>query len=291
MKKGYLYAAIAILCWSTVAPATKMLVTELPNMQVLFICSAIATVTLLLFNLQQKNLHILKGYTARDFAIQAGLGALGIFAYTAFYNFGLQRLSAQDANIINYLWPIMIILFSIPILKEKFTLKKMAAVFLSFFGLVVIVTRGSFGNIEMGSFAGIAACVAAAVCFGLFSALNKKTGYNQFIGMMIFFAVSALFSGIALLPGGELRPLSAGQIGGLVWVGVATYAVAYLAWALALKGGDTAKISNLAYMVPFLNIIFSVILLGENVYVYSVVGLMFIVVGILLQSMALLKRR
>jgi len=209
---------------------------------------------------------------------------LGLFLYTTLFNFGIERLSSQDGNIINYLWPLMIILFSIPILKEKMTLRKIVAVLLSFFGLVVIVTHGNFTTIEMESLPGVLACIGAAICFGLFSVINKRKNYNQFTAMMLFFAVTAALSGIAFLIGGEFQALNVPQVGGLLWLGISANAIAYLAWALALKDGDTAKISNLAYIIPFLAIILSVILLGENVYIYSIVGLVFIILGIVIQN-------
>jgi len=281
MKKSYIFAGIAIIGWSTLAPTTKLLVTDLPNMQVLFISSSIAFLSLLLFNCVRKNLRILRGYTFKDIATQLALGVLGLFAYTALYNFGIERLTSQDANIINYLWPLMIILFSVPILKEKFSLRKLAAVSLSFFGLVIVATGGNFSTIEMGNLPGIAACVGAAICFGLFSVVNKKKNYDQFIAMMLFFGVTAILSGIWFLIEGNYQPLTIAQVGGLLWLGIAANAVAYLAWALALKVGDTAKISNLAYVIPFLAIVLSAVMLGENIYAYSVAGLLFIVLGIL----------
>ena len=290
MKKSYILAGIAIIGWSTLAPITKLLVTDLPNMQVLFISSSIAFLFLFLFNCNRKNLHILRSYTFKDIAIQAGLGTLGLFLYTSLFNFGVESLSSQDANIINYLWPLMIILFSIPILKEKLTFRKIAAVLLSFFGLLIIVTRGNFSAIEMENLAGVFACIGAAVCSGLFSVLNKKTNYNQFIGMMLFFGVTALFSGIGFLIGGNFQPLTMAQTGGLLWLGIAANAIAYLTWALALKIGETAKISNLAYIIPFLAIILSAVLVGENVYAHSIIGLLFIILGIVIQNVKLKKQ-
>ena len=62
-------------------------------------------------------------------------------------------------------------------------------------------------------------------------------------------------------------------------------AVAYLLWALALKGvGNTAKIANLAYLTPFLSLVISAIVIGEKIRFQAVIALVFIIGGILLQS-------
>jgi drug/metabolite transporter (DMT)-like permease len=64
-----------------------------------------------------------------------------------------------------------------------------------------------------------------------------------------------------------------------------TDAVAYLLWALALKGAeDTAKIANLAYLTPFLSVLISVVVLKEKIKPQAMVALVLIVGGILLQS-------
>jgi len=289
MKKIYLLVAVAIIGWSTLTPVTALLVADLPNMQVLFIVSAIAFVSALLLNCKRENWQILRNYKLKDIVAQAGLGFLGLFLYTTLYNFGLTQLSAQDANIINYLWPLMIILFSIPILREKLTFRKILAATLSFIGLIVIVTRGDISSFQPESIAGIAACFGAAVCFGLFSVLNKKANYNQFVAIVIFFATTMIFSGIAFAVGGNFAPLTLAQFGGLAWLGIMSNAVAYLAWGIALRRGDTAKISNSAYIIPFLTVILSALMLGENIYIYSIIGLLLIVGGILIQNLKLKK--
>lgn len=80
-------------------------------------------------------------------------------------------------------------------------------------------------------------------------------------------------------------PIRGMQWSGLVWLGVVCNAVAYLLWALALKETEnTAKLASLAYLTPFLSLIVSAVLLKERVQLQSLVALIFIVGGILLQS-------
>jgi len=279
-----LKAAATILCWSTLAPVTKALLADLSYMQVLFVSSSFAVAFLLAVNIIQKKHRILLSYSIRDILIQVGLGFIGLFLYSALYYYSLSELSSQDACIINYLWPIMIILFSAPILKEKITAKKMTAVLLSFFGLIIVATRGNISGFDPGGVKGVVACFFAAVCYGLFSALNKKTDYDQSVAMTIYFGVTAAASGVGCALQGGLGPISTIQMAGFIWIGVFTDAIAYFLWALALKGGDTAKISNLAYMTPFLSILISAAFLREPIYPYSIVGLFFIMAGIVWMS-------
>lgn len=126
---------------------------------------------------------------------------------------------------------------------------------------------------------------------GLFSVLNKKRGYYQSITMMIIWLTTAVCSFIAGLFVENFKPVEGLQWLGMVWLGVVINAVAYLLWAIALKGAkDSAKIANLAYLVPFLSILLSWLVLKEQITIYALFALILIVGGILLQSINIKRR-
>ena len=65
--------------------------------------------------------------------------------------------------------------------------------------------------------------------------------------------------------------------------GICNMAIAATAWALALDSGKTAKISNLAYITPFLSLVWTAVFLKEQIHLSSVLGLTVIVLGIFVQ--------
>ena len=130
----------------------------------------------------------------------------------------------------------------------------------------------------------------AAICYGLFSVLNKKHQLNQNITMMWIWLTTAVCSLVPRVLFGTWQPVKGMQWLGLLWLGVVVNAVAYLLWAIALKGAaDSAKIANLAYLVPFLSIVLSAVVLHESITVNAVIALVLIVGGILLQSIPIKK--
>ena len=266
------------------AAVAKMLLSDIPNLETLSVSSVFAFVFLLVINIKNGSIREIKKLTAKDYGIIAGLGFLGLFLYSALYYYGLTQLSSQDACILNYLWPIMLVICSCIFLKEKFTAVKGAAMLCSFLGIVVLST-GS-GNAAGGNTAaGICSCIVAAACYGLFSALNKKANYNQNISMMIIWFVVAVCSAALGLVTETWTPIEGTQWLGIIWLGVVIDAVAYLLWAMALQGAEnTAKIANLAYLTPFLSLVVSAVVLKEQVQPRALVALIFIVGGILLQS-------
>ncbi len=209
---------------------------------------------------------------------------LGLFLYNALYYYGLTQLSSQEACILNYLWPMMLVVFSCLILREKLTVMKAAAMVCSFIG-IVILTAGNGGIRTGGTLAGMFACIAAAAFYGLFSVLNKKADLDQNISMTVMWLTTAICSTVLGLATETWVVLSAGQWLGMLWMGFAVSAAAYLLWALALKGAEnTAGVANLAYLTPFLSLLISAVFLREPIRLPALIALVFIVGGILLQG-------
>jgi len=283
MKKQYLYAMISIFLWSTTATITKVLLGDLNSMQILAVGSLLAFVFLLIINLIKGNLKELKKYKLKDYLQIFIIGILGTFLYNLFLYLGIDTLEASQAFIINYLWPIMTVVFACIILKEKMTVRKSIAIVLSFIGVIIVTAKGDLLNVGKESIIGAIYCVMAAVSYGLFSVLNKQKGYNKFLSMMLFYLVSFIISLIYIVISKNTIVLQLNQLIGLVWIGVFTSAIAFTSWALALEKGDTAKISNLAYITPFLSLIWTSLILREKFNIYSIIGLIVIVFGIFIQ--------
>lgn len=286
MKKSYLYAMITVLIWSTMATVVKLVVADIPNFQALFLGSAFAFLFLLAMNIINGSVKLMKTYSVRDYLMMAGLGFLGLFLYSALYYHGITVLGSQEACILNYLWPIMIVLFACVLLKEPFTVRKIAALALSFAGIIVLTLGGGAGGTSE-RVVGIICCVSAAVCYGLFSVLNKMHDLDQNITMMVIWLTTAVCSLAAGFLTERFVPVVGMQWVGILWLGAVVNAVAYLLWALALKGAeDSARIANLAYLVPFLSIILSAVVLHERIRLTAAAALVLIIGGILLQSIA-----
>ena len=283
MKKPYLYAFAAIAFWSTTATVSKLLLHSFTTMQILAVCSAVAAVFLLTVNLASGKLTQLKTYRLRDYLITAGVGMLGTFFYNMFLVFGIDRLLASQAMIINYLWPMMAVVAGCILLKEKMTLRKGIAVAMSFAGVVIVTSGGSLAGFTGGNLLGAGLCVLAAVSYGLFVVLNKRLPYDASVSMMLYYMIATVVAATCLLVSGNFPVFSGVQSFGLLWIGLGDYAIAYVSWALAMKAGQTAKIANLAYVTPFLSLVVAHFFLGDPITVWSIGGLAVIVAGIFLQ--------
>ena len=282
MKKYYLSASISILCWSTVATVVKLLLGTLQSIQVLFISSFFAGICLLIFNIATKRILKLKEYRAVDYLKTVLICLPGTLLYYVFYYTGTSKMLASQAFIVNYLWPIMCVVFACIILKEKITPVKLVAIFLSFIGVIVVIGKSIFvfdGDILVGALF----CVLGAISYGVFTALNGKSKYEKPLSIMISYFATFIITGVFLLITKNLPKVEPVQLLGLCWNGAFTMGVANTMWMYALSSKDTAKISNLAYLTPFISLVWTSVFLKEKITLLSVLGLGIIMAGILIQ--------
>lgn len=283
-KISYLYVALAVLLWASTAAVGKLMLKNLNNLQVLFYTSLIASISLLIIVLFQKKFYVIKRYKLKDYWHFAYMGFIGVFLYYVFLFAGLMFAPAQEAFIVNYTWPIWAVIFAMILLKEEINIKKMLAIFLGFMGGYVVVTKGDIFSISIANIKGDLFAFAGAISYGIFSVLGKKHDYERFTSIMFYYAFTFVFITISNLIFSEIPKISLYELAGLTWLGIFTSGLAFVFWFLALKHGDTAKMSNIVFLTPFLSLVVIYFILGEQILFSSVFGLILIVAGIIIQS-------
>lgn len=281
-NRSYFFVLLASILWGSVAAVAKLLLVDLNNLQVLFFANLFAFVGLFLIVIFRKERSLIRTYTKNDYFNFAWMGFLGVFAYNFFLYGGLQLLPAQEAFIINYLWPIAVVAFAVLILKESITARKILAITLSFLGVVMVISKGSFSGLGFGNMLGIFSAIAGALTYGLFSVLGKKHDYDKLVSMTFYYFFSCFYALAALLIFSDIPSIGVGQFLGLLWLGLSN-GLAPVFWFLALKHGDTAKMSNMIFLTPFVSLVYIHFLLKEEILASSILGLTVIVLGILIQ--------
>ncbi|MDO4396458.1 MAG: DMT family transporter, partial [Clostridia bacterium] len=94
---------------------------------------------------------------------------------------------------------------------------------------------------------------------------------------------STIVSAVALLATNTFIIPTASQIPGILWIGILVNGVAFTLWSIAIAAGNTARLSNLAYLTPFVSLIWIYFLIGEPISMASVIGLLIIISGVVLQ--------
>ncbi len=282
MKKNYILAFSAIFFWSTMATVSKLLLNNFNSVFVLCISSLFAFLFLLFKNIITHNILKFSEYSFKDCAVMVLIGLPGILVYNLLYYIGAAVMPASQAFIINYLWPIMSIIFACVLLKEKMNFRKIVAILMSFLGVIIVAGTGDSGFGGTTVFGAIS-IFFAAMSYGIFTALNQKFQYDKNILLMLVYAATTGITAVICVFTNAFAVVNAADILGFAWNGALVMGVANTAWAIALESGETAKISNLAYITPFASLIWIAVFLKESINPFAFLGLVIIVAGILIQ--------
>jgi len=266
------HAIGAVLLWSTVASAFKLSLRHMSPIQLLF--WAFLT-SLVLYGV----LYFREFRFSRENLRSAYLGFVLLLYYLILFS-AYNRLQAQEAQALNYTWPLVLVVLSIPLLGRRPKAGAVFGLFIGFLGALVVATRGDLLSIGLSNPTGDALGLGSAIVWAVYWLLNVRDGRRLEEKMFWNFAFALLYSlPLMLLAGFSLPPLEA--LAGAVYVGLFEMGVTYILWYRAVET-DVAFASNLAYLVPFLSLLFISLILGERVETATVLGLVLIVAGILL---------
>jgi len=288
--KSVFFLGLCILSWGLIPVVTKYILIELNNLQMLFYSTIFSCTVMGGIVLFQKKTSVLATYSIYDYAKVGVLGFLGTYLYYVLLYGALALTSASEGFILAYTWPMLVIILAFPLLREKLTIKKLCSIFISFLGIMVIVTHGSIFTLSFTSLQGDILALGGACVFALFSVLGKKYQYDQVVSVFIYFVTALVFITPTLLLFSSLKMPSFHVWLWLLLNGFLVNGVSYIFWFKALEYGDTSVISNALYLTPFLSLVYIALFLGEQILLSTVVGLVIIVVGIVLQSVNLHQR-
>jgi drug/metabolite transporter (DMT)-like permease len=285
--KAYLYAGATVVLWSTVASAFKLTLGHLGFLEMLLGASVVSMTALFLILLAQGKLPVIGTYSGAEIARSAALGFLNPFLYYVILFKAYSLLPAQEAQPLNWTWPIMLVLLSIAILKQPIRWVSVLAILISFTGVLVISTRGDVLAFRFTNLPGAMLALGSSVIWALFWIYNVKDRRDEIVKLFLNFVFGTLFTLAAVLLSGEIRVPPAAGIAGVMWVGLFEMGITFVTWLKALQlSRTTAQVSNLVYAAPFLSLFFIHFIVGEEISPSTVVGLVLIVAGVVVQQYA-----
>ena len=289
---SYLYAALAILFWSTVATAFKITLRYLTPLGLLFFSSCFAFIFLAAYRLITEG-KLAFADTAQNLKMSLIPGFINPFVYYLMLFYAYDRLPAQQAQVLNYTWAIMLPIFSMIFFKERFRKLDFLALAFSFFGVILIASKGRLADMKIDDPVGVIIAISTSVIWALYWVLNlkdkrepsQKLMYNFLIGTLCIliysmFAIPLGRQSWFVNPDGIAR-----GIAGALYVGIFEMGLTFLIWNNALKTAkNTAIVSNLIFITPFVSLLFIYLVLGEAIRPATVAGLLIILFSNWLQN-------
>jgi drug/metabolite transporter (DMT)-like permease len=283
--KAYAYGLMTVLLWSTVASAFKLSLAHMDHLQLLFYSCIFSTLTLFGVLAAQGGIGRLLAFSRREWAVSAAFGLLNPFLYYVILFKAYDLLPAQEAQPLNYTWAVTLALLSIPLLGQRLSIKDLAAILVSYSGVVVISTRGKLTDMTFSDPLGVALALGSTIVWALYWIYNTRDGRDPVAGLTANFLFGTVYVTAATL---ALSSPVVGDVRGILgaaYVGVFEMGITFVLWLRALKlTSSAAKVGNLIFISPFLSLVLIHLLVGEEIRSSTIVGLVFIMAGIALQQ-------
>jgi drug/metabolite transporter (DMT)-like permease len=288
IKVLYSYVALLIapLLWSGNFAIGRAMHAQIPPLELSFYRWLL--VIFLLFPFVSKSLYSNRIYILNEWKKLFLLSLLSVSTYTSCIYFGLRQTTVINAALLNGSVPVLIILLSTIVLKDKLTLFKLLGAISSIIGVFILILSGNLSNIlnfhlNEGDFY----VVIAAISWALFSVLYKK--FKITLPPFAFLFVTAVIGEcILLLPylieiniGYSMR-LNFTTLFSILYAGIFSSIIAFTLWNFGVRNIGPTKAGYFFNLLPVFSFILAVAFLNEQFHYYQIFGSLFIFVGILI---------
>ncbi|MGI4943627.1 MAG: aromatic amino acid exporter YddG [Janthinobacterium lividum] len=178
-------------------------------------------------------------------------GVGGLFGFHALYFASLARAPAATANLINYTWPLLIVLLSAALLGMRLTRRHGLGTALALAGCAMLLGGGA--AFPAGAALGYALAAASAVVWALYSVLSRRFPGVPAGAMAGFCAGTAVLAGAAHLMSEATVALDASAWAAVLALGLGPVGAAFVLWDRGMKHGDPRLLGTLAFATPVLS--------------------------------------
>ncbi|WP_434290178.1 aromatic amino acid exporter YddG [Celeribacter sp. SCSIO 80788] len=246
-KSATFIGFLAVLLWALLALFT-VASNPVPALQLNAVSFAIGGVIGLFWIAKNNAWHELRGVSPLVYAF----GTVGIFGYHFLYFSSLRLAPPAEAGLINYLWPLLIVLFSGLLPGERLRPLHILGAVLALVGALLVVARGT-------SFTGEAAlgyllALGAAFTWASYSVISRRIGHVTTASVTVFCLLAAALSFVTHLAFEQTAwPDSMSGWGAIIALGLGPAGGAFYLWDMGMKKGDIQLLGTASYAAPLLS--------------------------------------
>ena len=190
------------------------------------------------------------------------LGVYGLFGYHAMLFAAFQAAPALQVNLVNYLWPLLIVVLAPLFFRElKLKVRPVLAALAGFLGAGLAISAGS--EISGGFSIGYFYALIAAVIWSTYSLGTRKVGHFPTASIGLFGLVAGSLALVLHLILEPATSISALDWWWLLLLGLGPLGGAFYFWDYALKHGNPQRVGLISFLTPLLSTIMLVLVSGE----------------------------
>jgi drug/metabolite transporter (DMT)-like permease len=188
------------------------------------------------------------------------VGVGGLFGYHALYFLALRFAPPAEAGLLNYLWPLLIVLFSSLLPGERLAPHHIIGALLGLAGTVLLFAANRGSGFAPGQLPGLIAAFVAAFVWATYSVLSRRFKSVPTDAVAGFCLVTALLATLVHeLVEVTVWPETTGQWLAIIVLGVGPVGAAFYAWDIGMKRGDIRVLGAASYATPLLSTLFLIL--------------------------------
>jgi drug/metabolite transporter (DMT)-like permease len=253
-RTATLIGLTAILMWSLLSVMTVATGT-IPAFQLAAMTFAIGgTVGVLTWIGRPAAMHAL-----RQPPVAWVVGVIGLFGYHALYFLALRFAPPAEAGLLNYLWPLLIVLFSALLPGEQLAPHHVIGAALGLAGTVLLFV-GAGASFAADQMPGLIAAFVAAFVWATYSVLSRRLKAVPTDAVAGFCLATAALATLAhVMVEVTVWPATLTQWLAVVGLGIGPVGAAFYAWDIGMKRGDIRVLGAASYATPLLSTAFLIL--------------------------------
>ncbi len=190
-------------------------------------------------------------------------GTYGLLGYHVTLFAGLQNAPSVQANLVNYLWPVLVVVLAPIFIKAtKLTVSHVFAAVLGFSGAALAILSGK--ELVAGFAPGYIYVGIAALMFSSYSLMTKRlagsptaaVGGYSFVAGLLAICLHFVFEQPTLIDGSQWL--------WLVLLGLGPLGASFYLWDFALKNGPAQRVGTIAFFTPVISTALLLLTTGQE---------------------------
>jgi drug/metabolite transporter (DMT)-like permease len=188
------------------------------------------------------------------------VGVGGLFGYHALYFLALRLAPPAEAGLLNYLWPLLIVLFSSLLPGERLAPHHLLGAIMGLAGTILLFAGNTSIQFERGQIAGLAAAFIAAFVWAGYSVMSRRLASVPTDAVAGFCLATAVLATLAhVLLERTVWPDTFGQWLAIAALGIGPVGLAFYVWDIGVKRGDIRVLGAASYATPLLSTAFLIL--------------------------------
>ena len=277
---------LVIAVWGTTATVEAVSLRTLSPLQFTMWSTVFGAVGALFCLIATGSAKELRSFRPPVFALLFVLSMFGFAGYFVLKYTAYSTSPIPQANVLQYTFTLFIVLFAVPVLRQRLSPAKLAGVLVGLLGAAVVLTGGRLIAIERAHITGYLCALGAGISFAVFSVFAEKTTLKRLSALFFYHAYSAVVLFIVLaVSGGLVLPGSPRELAGAFYSGFVSNVLGMLLWLHAQGASKDVSIpTGLLYFVPFVSLACFRVFLGLIIPMSAYVGLALIVGGMFIHT-------